>query len=133
MGSIDHRKKLGLVINANLTRLLIAKRKTRWWLVNRLETLDPQIAAHATLCEWFLGDKPATHRIPAVAIPVLSRALHCNVADFYRVPRWVRCDCCQPFRTWCRIHDSHTDGQDACDCPDQFRMSFDPYVEQGPR
>ena len=113
MKSLERRKELGQRVQGNINRILADQDKTAWWLVQRVETLEPDVASHATLCSWFTGKAPSPHRIPAVALPVITQALKCDISELFREARWLRCECCDNHRYWCKLHDSH---YDECPC-----------------
>lgn len=115
MNSQERRQDLGHILKQNLDRLLEVQSKTSWWLTHRIRDLDGGIASHSTLCAWFTGRYPRTHRIPAVALPIIAKALRCGIADLFREARWVRCECCER-RYWCKLHDRHLD-ECSCEAP----------------
>ncbi len=89
---MPYRRKIGARLLKRIDTILKSNEKsgpfsgrfaaprTQWELVQEISRLDPNLAAVTTLYDWIVGEKAEPHRIPAIALPLIARALRTDVA-----------------------------------------------------
>ena len=85
MATISARAELGPPLRNRIHAARMRRSMGKWELVTAIAAIDPRVGSLSTIAAWL--EDGGAHKIPAVAVPLIAKALRVKPGDLFATSR----------------------------------------------